>query len=99
LWPLGVHFISVGLIRRSVSAQKLEALKRALPRGIRKTKPTQTSRILGTTAQNIDQKIAQDNFPTHNFVAIQLFPTVKHNVMFMCHISRISKGNLHKFSA
>src|SRR5580704_7350846 len=31
----------------------------------RKKKPTHTSRILGTTTQNIDQKLTQDNFQIH----------------------------------
>jgi hypothetical protein len=31
----------------------------------RKTRPTQASRTLGTTTQNIDQIITQDNFQIH----------------------------------
>jgi hypothetical protein len=42
-----------------VSAQKLKALKRTLARGLGKTRPTQASRTLGTTIQNIEQKSRQ----------------------------------------
>jgi hypothetical protein len=47
-----------------LSAQKLEALKRALVLELGKRRQLRIS-ILSTNTQNIEQNITQDNFPIH----------------------------------